>query len=238
MVRFNKKIGVFGGAGPWASAHAVLSIVQRSQWDYHAVEDDEYPEIILRSVPLRGFGAEGIEEPDAVREQLFQHFNRFAQDGVDISVIACNSLHTFHTELQAMHPNMHIVNLPIEGAKAISVQGHQKVGVLGSESSLGDNLHGVALKGEGIQPILPTSDQQGRINGLIRAVMAGNTGAREAQAFRLLSSEFEGVGAQALLSGCTELSYLSHKFQSNIPVVDCLYASITKALELASAEPA
>lgn len=238
MAKFNKKIGVFGGAGPWASAHAVLGIVQRSQWDYHAVEDDEYPEIILRSVPLQGFGAKGVEDKDIVRKQLVEHFNRFAQDGTDIAVIACNSLHIYHAELQETHPDMHIVNLPVEGAKAVAAQGAERVGVFCSASSREDNLHEAALREEGINPILPTEDQQTRINGLIRSVMAGNTGAREAQAFRLLSAEFKAAGAQALLSGCTELSYLSHKFQSDVPVVDCLYASITKALELASAEPA
>jgi aspartate racemase len=224
-LKFNKKIGIFGGAGPWASAHAVVGIIQRAQWDYHAVEDDEYPELILRSVPLKGFGAKGIEDSNLVRGQLFENFNRFAQDGTDVAVIACNSLHKFHPELQAAYPGIQIVNLPIEGAKAIAAQGYHKVGVLCSESALEDSLHKTALESVDTKPILPVPDQQRRINGLIRAVMAGNSGAREAQAFRKLSREFEDAGAQVLLSGCTELSYLSHKFQSNLPVVDCLQQS-------------
>ncbi len=235
---FNKKIGIFGGAGPWASAHAVVNIVQRAQWDYHAVEDDEYPELILRSVPLKGFGAKGIEDAGLIREQLFHHFNRFAEDQTDIALMACNSLHTFHAELQDAYPSMEIVNLPVEGANAVAAQGHKKVGVLCSASSLDDNLHKTALEDQNIEPILPTPSQQKDINDLIHSVMAGNSGANEAQTFRRLSREFGSSGAQVLLSGCTELSYLSHKFQSNVPVVDCLYVSIARALELAVVEPA
>ena len=235
--KFNKKIGIFGGAGPWASAHAVLSMIQQAQWDYNAVEDDEYPELVLRSIPLEGFGARGVENEELVKNQLFRHFNRFTEDKIDIVVIACNSLYKYYDTLQKMYPNMQIVHLPLQGAEAIQKQGYKKVGILCSESSLDDQLHRIALDKKGITPIVPTADQQKRINTLIRRVMGGNSGASEAQEFRKLSREFEAQGAQALLSGCTELSYLSHKFQSNIPVVDCLYTSLAKALQLASSGP-
>ncbi len=235
---FSKKIGLFGGAGPWASAHAAVTIVQKAQWDYRAVQDDDYPEFVLRSVPLKGFGAKGIEDSAIVREQLFQHFNRFAQDGVEVALMACNSLHTFHHELQTAHPKMCIVNLPEEGAETAALHGYKTVGVLSSESALDDNLHKTALEAKGIKVILPTPDQQARINHLIYRVMGGNTGAEEAQIFRQLSREYEEAGAPVLLSGCTELSYLSHKFQSNVPVIDCLYVSVAKAMKLAWTEPA
>lgn len=236
--KFSKTIGIFGGAGPWASAHAVMSIIQKSQWDYHAVEDDEYPELVLRSVPLKGFGAKGIEDSDLVREQLFNHFNRFAQDGIDIAVMACNSIHVFHQELQEAHPGMQIIHLPEEGAKVAALQGKQTVGIMCSESSLGDNLHKQALEKQGIETILPTVGQQQQISTLIYNVMGGNSGANEAQIFRQLSREFEEAGAQMILSGCTELSYLSQKYQADLPVIDCLHASINTALQRASAQPA
>ncbi len=232
--KFTKSIGIFGGAGPWASAHAVQTIIQRAQWDYQAVEDDDYPELILRSVPLKGFGAKGIEDGNAVRDQLMHHFRRFAEDGVGVAVMACNSLHTFYPELQAAYPGIEIVHLPREAAAVLNRQGYQQVGVLCSESALGDSLHKQALDEVGISSVLPTQEQQDQINQLIYAVMGGNSGASEAQIFRKLSREFEEKGAQILLSGCTELSYLSHKFQTDIPVLDCLYVSIAKAMDLAA----
>jgi aspartate racemase len=235
---FNKKIGLLGGAGPWASAHAAVTIVQKAQWDYRAIQDDDYPEFVLRSVPLKGFGAKGIEDKNLVRRQLIEQFNRFAQDGIEVAVMACNSLHTFHSELQGMHPNMRIVNLPEEGTETVVSHGCQTVGVLCSESALDDNLHRIALEAKGIKVVLPSQDQQARINHLIYRVMGGNTGAEEAQIFRQLSREYGEAGAQVLLSGCTELSYLSHKFQSDVPVIDCLYVSIAKAMKLAWDEPA
>lgn len=235
---FHKIIGLFGGAGPWASAHAAVTIVQKAQWDYCAVEDSDYPELILRSVPLKGFGAKGVEDKELVRTQLFEHFNRFAQDGVGVALMACNSLHVYQEELRARHPDMQIVSLPEEGAETVAAHHYQKVGVLCSESALEDNLHKAALEAKGIEVILPDEAQQKKINHLIYRVMGGNTGAEEAQIFRRLSHEFQEAGAQVLLSGCTELSYLSQKFQSDVPVIDCLYVSITKAMKLAWDEPA
>ena len=233
--KFDKTIGILGGAGPWASAHAVMSIIQKAQWDYKAVEDDDYPELILRSVPLKGFGARGIESPEVLWQQLIDHFNRFDQDNIGIAVIACNSLYRFYSDLQDLYPQIYIIHLPEEGAKAIKRQNYQTAGVLSSASARDDNMHKIALDQQNIKSILPTQAQQDTINELIYAVMAGNSGAREAQAFRALCKDFEQSGAKVLLSGCTELSYLSHKYQSLLPVVDCLYVSLEKALYCALA---
>lgn len=234
---FSKSIGVFGGAGPWASAHAVMTIVQKAQWDYGAVHDDDYPAIVLRSVPLKGFGAGGVEDRTLVFEQLFCHFNRFAADRIDIALMACNSLHVFHGALQSAFPAMDIVNLPEEGAAVVASRGYRAVGVLSSDSAREDGLHQAALEARGVRALLPDADQQEKINILIRRVMGGNTGAEEAQIFRRLSREFAQAGAQVLLSGCTELSYLSQKFQSDVPVIDCLYVSLETAMRRAWTGP-
>ncbi len=234
MTRFPHKVGLFGGAGPWASAHAALTIVQRAQWDYAAVEDEDYPEFILRSVPLRGFGARGIEDRARVREQVLSHFRRFAEDGVDIALMACNSLYAFYDELQAQYPAMTIVHLPAVGADAVAQRGYKRVGLLCSQSASDDHLHTAALSSRNVDAVFPAPAQQEKINHLIYCVMGGNTGAQEAQVFRQLSREFADAGASVLLSGCTELSYLSHKFQSDLPVIDCLYEAINLTLRLAS----
>jgi|GEM_PF-3512185 len=233
---FDKKIALLGGAGPWASAYAHTTLIHLSQWDYGAVEDADYPEILHISIPLKGFGAKGIEDPDLVRMQLRDTFNLFSQWGADLAVMACNSLHTFYDDISTMS-DITIVHLPRTGAEVVAQRGYKKVGVFCSESALKDNLHKDALQAHGIEAILPERDQQNRINTLIKLIMGGDNTSALYQDFRKLTREFEAKGAQVILSGCTELSWLATKAQPDMPIIDCLNVALTKTLKLAARQP-
>lgn len=57
--KFDKKMGILGGPVPWASAYAVLRIVESAQWDHHAVEDNEYPKPCSKNSASEGFRDQG-----------------------------------------------------------------------------------------------------------------------------------------------------------------------------------
>lgn len=232
MRQFNKKIGILGGVGPLASAHALLKIVQYAQQIYGAVEDTDYPEIFLRSVFFQGFGKKGIEDKSLIKDKLFNEFSKFSEEGVEVALIACNSLHSFYTELQILNPNIKIINLPQEGAEEIACRKYKRIAVLGSESSRYDHLHKQALEPLGIEIIPPNKSQSDLTDELIYKIMGGSVGANEIKTFQDLCTEFKNANAEAVLSGCTELSIISDISPTVIPVVDCLHQSLAKALKI------
>lgn len=231
---FAKKIALLGGAGPWASTYAHRLIVERAQWDYSAVEDHDYPSILHLSAPCEGFGALGIEDSKAVRAHLYGSFDLFRQWGAEIAIICCNSLHRALDNLVRDYPDIACVGLPEAGADAAAAHGLKKVAVICSESALQDNLHGKALTRHGIEAILPDRGQQDRINDIIHMVMAGDSTQKLYGEYRRLTGEFGRAGAQAIISGCTEISYLGNRAHSERPVIDCLSAAIDKGLRLAA----
>lgn len=232
---FNKKIALLGGAGPWASTYAHQLVIERAQWDYKAVEDHDYPSVMHLSEPCGGFGAMGIEDFKQVRDHLYGSFDLFRQWGAGVAIICCNSLHRALDELVQAYPEIAFIGLPQAGADAAAAQGLRKVAVICSESALADDLHKNALARHDIEAILPDRGQQDRINNLIHMVMAGDSTQALYGDYRALTDEFARAGAQAIISGCTEISYLGNKAHSERPVIDCLSVAIDKALRLAAA---
>lgn len=235
--KFNKKIGLLGGAGPWASAYAHEHLIKLAQWDYGAVQDHEYPDILHVSEALEGFGARGVEQDQIIAEQLLKTFALFQSWGAEIAIIACNSLHRYYEKIAAEYQDIHVVHLPREGADVLKNRNIEAAAVLCSASSRQDRLHAIALENVNIRPILPTDAQQKRCDAMIETIMAGDETARTFRDFRSLTKEFADQGAQSVISGCTELSWLAHKVQPDLPVVDCLNAALETTLKLAAIEP-
>lgn len=230
---FDKKIALFGGAGPWASAYAHSVLVRQAQQDYGAVQDNQYPEVLHVSSALKGFGAKGIEDDGLIFQQISETFDLFKTWGAKLAVICCNSLHRHAAGLNAVYPDIEIVRLPESGAAELASLGLKRVGVFCSESALVDGLHKKALKAFGLDAVLPDRQQQDRVNAMIETVMAGDTTQVMLGDYRRLTHAFRAAGAQAILSGCTELSYLATKTQTPLPLVDCLDAAMTRTLKLA-----
>lgn len=224
-----QKIGIIGGAGPWASAYAVQKIIEYAQWDYKAVQDNEYPEIILKSLHFPGLTENGITKEENNFQILEKTIQGFEKENIKIGLIACNSLHTYFEKHECNTINF--IHLPQEGAKTCYKLKHKKVAVLASDYSIKQNIHKKELNKLNIECVSLSGEEQQIVNNLILAVMQGNTGTKEASQFRSLTKTLQNKGATALLTGCTELSYIAHKYQTQIPHIDCLIESINTTLK-------
>ena len=54
-----RSIGVVGGLGPGAGVNMCARILSIAQEIFGAEHDDDYPDLVLISRPLEGFGREG-----------------------------------------------------------------------------------------------------------------------------------------------------------------------------------
>ena len=65
-----KTIGVLGGMGPEASADLFQRMLSICQQEFGAVQDTDYPSMLIASFPLTGFDETGIRDAGAVLGQL------------------------------------------------------------------------------------------------------------------------------------------------------------------------
>lgn len=224
---------MIGGSGPWASAYAHTQLIRQAQHGYGAVKDQDYPDMLHLSIGLDGFGAKGVEQAALVKTKLFEQIDLLNHWQCDVVLIACNSLYEFYPEIKA-RTNAEIIHLPREGMLTVKELGLNTVAVLGSDSSKKANIHFNEAVACGLTAIVTNDDQQQKINHIIYRVMGGDNSEKIRHDFITLAQEFEQQGAQAILSGCTELTWLSTKVNVDIPIVDCLLAGVEKTLKTAS----
>lgn len=227
---FSKTIGILGGMGPSASAAMYQEIIQLCQEKYHAVQDTDYPKIILYSLPLVGFDETGIIDAPHVLKQLHSGIGKLVQAGCDCIVMACNTVHVFFNELQAMCP-IPIVHMVEETAQA--AMAHKLVGVLSSETTAKSGLYQQALQARGIGVIMPNTTQQKSVTNVITNVMAGAHGSGDVIVLQSVCQSMFQLGATAIVLGCTELPLVLKKAHIALPLYNAVRISSRAVLHAA-----
>jgi len=226
---FTKTLGILGGMGPSASAAMYQKIIQLCQERYQAVQDTDYPKIVLYSLPLFGFDEAGIIDAQQVVQQLHAGIAKLVVAGCDCIVMACNTVHVFYDELQAACP-VPIVHMVQETAHAAA--DHAYVGVLSSETTLKAGLYVNALQAEGVHTIFPSVSQQAVVTKVIVHVMSGTQSAADVQALKAICAGMQAHGASAIILGCTELPLVLHQAHIAAPLFDAVTIGATAALAL------
>ncbi len=202
-------IGVLGGMGPVASAETYMQMIRVCQRDYAAVEDVDFPEIMIYNLPLDAFDGIGFRDEDAERvvEQLIAGLRKLEVAGASMVIIDCNTVHCFYDRLQAA-TSVEILNLIRITADYVQGKGLRKVGVLCSRTSRRVGLYAGALDLAGIDGIDVTDEEQKALDKAIFAVMSDKVGYAEHDAVNAVVARMFDAGAEAVLLGCTEISYL------------------------------
>ncbi len=197
-----KTIGILGGMGPAATAHFYQQIIAYCQTKYDAVQDTDFPKIIIYSLPLEGFDETGIINHEKVKQQLQQGIKILEKAGANFIVMPCNTIHKFHEFLQE-NSQIPILNIIEEISKAI--QGTPFL--LASESSIQDNLFPNTIK--------PSKKLQQQTTMLIEQVMKGKVNQNlKQEVINKVNDQ------QSVLLGCTELPLVINQQDTKAKLYD------------------
>jgi len=214
-----KTIGVLGGMGPAASANLYTHMIHKSQIDYHAEQDTDYPEMIIYSLALEGFDETGFVDSEQVKEQLTKGVKKLETAGADFIVIACNTVHHFYDEMQeaVSVPILNILNVT---AEAVKRHEYSTVGLLSSSSTRDYKIYEKAFEKQGLKTISLTDVEQERIDKVILHVMSGSENTDDIAKMKIICNRLIDEGAEAIVLGCTELPLAISQNDLNIPVFD------------------
>lgn len=218
MTKTIKSIGILGGMGPAASTNCVNTIVKLCQ-QRGAIQDEEFPQIMLNSLTLSGFSDVGIEDYQAVEDQLVKGIRQLDLLNPDCIIIPCNTVHYFSEKLKQTTetPILDLIDLV---CKETAEGGYKKIGIVCSETTNNEQIYDQALNKYGIRLIKPTPAQQFVLNETIAYVMAGNEQEINLAQLKAIATDQLQAGAQALVLGCTELPIPYAKLAIPIPVID------------------
>jgi len=215
----NKTIGILGGMGPSASADLYSRIIKYSQQKYNAVQDSDYPPVIIMSLAMSGFDETGIVDENLVKNQLVDGVKKLEAAGADFIVIACNTVHFFYNQMQAT-VKIPILNIVEETKNKVLESGFKKVGLFSSESTNKLQLYQNNFKQNGIEVISASKNQQKNLNSVIENVMAGKQGAEDVKKLKEIAAEYSKQGAEAIVMGCTEIPLAINQSQTDIKLFD------------------
>lgn len=198
-----KKIGILGGVGPQATAYIYSSIVKQASVLYGAVNNDDYPYVVVASVPIPDFISDKNNIPLA-KQMMVDAGRGLVDSGCSVMCIGSNTVHILlddlHNELEI--PFLSMIDLVAAECKS---RNYSKVALLGTPVLIESGLYKNALSKLDIELITPTDDQELICDEVIRCIIADKTIDQIKNSYiSVLDSMFD-QGVEAIILGCTEL---------------------------------
>ncbi|HLD63578.1 MAG TPA: amino acid racemase [Candidatus Peribacteraceae bacterium] len=225
-------IGVLGGMGHSAAADLFQKMLAYAQTEYRAVQDEEYPPIIIHSLPLAGFDETGVADEEIVRKQLVERVKGLEAAGADLIAIACNTVHIYHAEMQAA-VHIPIINMVEVTMHAVQLSALPTIGLFCSETTTKTHLYQKTHKPDGLEIIEPTPEQQAHLNHVIEHVMGGTQNEDDVAVLQKIAAEYQANGAQGVILGCTEIPLAIKPDQLTVPVFDATKILAKVAVDMA-----
>ncbi len=228
-----KTIGILGGMGPEASSRFYQEILSLTRIKYKAVQDTDYPAMVLYSLPLEGFNEKGICNKELVTEGLIHGVKLLEQADCDFIVIPCNTVHLLFDEMKNA-VSIPILNIVDETVKKLKKGGKEKAGLLASESSLKSDLYGKYFRRNDILYFEPDKKETEMLTHLIEQVMGNSVSSNTKTSVLKILKRFEDKKVDSIVLGCTELPLVINETDSSVEIFNTLTilaeAALNKAL--------
>jgi aspartate racemase len=203
MKQKRKTIGILGGMGPEASAYMYKLLIGFSIKYFAAQNNDDFPEIVLYSIPVPDFISNKKNEKIAL-EMLKDGVRKLNHIDVSFLAIACNTVHILLPDLEKISKKS-FISMIDEVVKKVKQSKIKKVGILGTPSTINSKLYQKALFKYKIESIVPNNRQQILLDKIIRNVLAGKIREKDKKQLINIADSLKLRGAKGIVLGCTEL---------------------------------
>jgi len=136
-------IGILGGMGPQASAKLYNLLIDGSKAYTPAVVDDDYPEIVIFSVPVPNF-ISNKNKLNKAKQMLIKRAQLLEKAGCVVNGIACNTAHILLTDIQTK-TKVPFLSIPKLVAEKVKLAGFKRIGLLATPTTLASDLYDQAL---------------------------------------------------------------------------------------------
>ena len=229
MKKNKKIIGLIGGMGPFASAEFCRLLLDKSSRNFGAKNGDDFPEIVLDSIPVPDFisNTEQLPEAKAILISRIKKLNRF---GCTIIAMVCNTGHILFPELSKISDVKMVSLINVVRDKVVASK-FKRVGLLATRTTIKSKIYKNAFTGTGIKIIDPDEKTVDICERVIRGVIANEN--CEPVVDELLRRTDRFVKEQELdgiILGCTELP-LAFPQKKTPNTIDCLDVLSDELLE-------
>lgn len=196
-------IGVLGGMGPQASNEFYRLLIEGARERYGARNNDEFPEVLLDSVPVPDFLADTqqMEEAAGILEDRVRRLTAY---GSTMLTMACNTACILSDRLQKQtdKPFIFVVD---EVVRKIVADGNNVL-LLASPTSIRLGLYQLQLARYNVPYIVPEKKDRAELEYIIRGALGGEDRSTLMHKLVKLTERYvEKYSVSGIVLGCTEL---------------------------------
>lgn len=195
------KIGIVSGAGPLAGSDVLAKLLKNAADLYGAVEDNEYPDVVLLSHGIAGVDNTAALS-DAFETGIIDMVHQLEVAGATTIGIACNTAHVYLPKIQT-RPATTLINL-IDEVSSVAQQQNQQYLLLTSSAAKQQKLYPPYLDAKSVKYSEVTAEHQLILDQAIERVMAHDL-AHAGSLLQGVLATARQAGFTAILAGCTEL---------------------------------
>jgi aspartate racemase len=198
-----KKIGILGGVGPQATASIYQSIIKQATENHGAVDNADYPNLVIASVPVPDFISDRSNIEQAKR-MLVEAGEGLVMSGCDYLCIGSNTVHILLEDIKAEVHKPFLSMVELVGSEC-KKRGAKKVALLGAPVLIDSGLYNRELEKYNIELITPNAQQEKVCDELIRRIIGGKSVISVKDRYAAILNAMFDDGAELIILGCTEL---------------------------------
>ena len=146
--------------------------------------------------------------------------NKLISSGAEGIVLCANTLHFYANDLEK-NISIPIIHIADATAKSILNSGLDKVGLLGTKTTMEEDFYKSRLNKNGINVIVPDLENRNFIhdsifNELLKGIFKDDTKSKILEIINKLNDK----GANGIILGCTEIPLIIKKEDSSLPLFD------------------
>ena len=197
-----KKLGIIGGMGPLADTAFLkaLHLATAAQCDI------DYIPIVYDGNCVRPDRSSFITKNDSSSpySSLKRSLKFLEKSGASVIAMPCNTAHFWFDKLKcSASRHTVILDMPLAASTRCAEKEFSKVGLLATEGTYQSGIYSRSLNSCGIECIEPSSSSKASISEIIHKTKAG-----ERAVFDHVENELLSLGCEAIITGCSELSYI------------------------------
>lgn len=212
----SRTIGILAGMGPRSTGPFINSVVSHCSDIFGAVRDDEYPPMLIYSIPI--VLSDRKDEYGDLISKLLIGLGILAEAGADFIAMPCNLAHVFHSELQARInvPLLNMIDIAIDAIPGSS----KRVAVIAARGTVASRVYQDSASRRADRDLLFDEVWQGKVDQLIINVKAEGNSPLSIRMFDELLHDFRQAQVDLALLACTDLSGLPSLVPDSLPILD------------------
>lgn len=218
-------IGILAGMGPRSTAPFIDLVMNQCQLQYGAKYDDEFPQIMIYSLPTP-FYIDGPINNNLMENTIIDGLKKLESTGVDFIAIPCNSAHVYFKELkESIH--VPLLNIVDETIKHLPVNS-QEVTIFSTSSTFQSEIYQKGVIRGGHKFIFKEQWQE-EINMLIQKIKLDKENKENLDIWNDLIEDVKKEDIESIIIACTDLNVVLEKSHSKINIIDsskCLAESV------------